>query len=169
MERAASATRWGSDAARPSAGQAVVDIAAFAAEIAMLVLLALSGWDFGNGGLLGIALAVFYPALAITVWAIWVAPSSRHRLGDPARLALQVAMFAATGIAVGVAGHTVVAVIFPVLATVVFALTRSFGTERLGELAADRSVIAIDDDEMQFDDFGDYIGIDDDLRMLDDN
>jgi len=88
--------------APPSAGLAL-DLAALGCETAMLVLLGLGGWDLGSGGLFGISLAVFYPALAVLIWGMWVAPRARRRLRDPWLLLLQVALFVATGVQIGVA------------------------------------------------------------------
>jgi cytochrome b subunit of formate dehydrogenase len=113
-------------AARPPAGafSMAVDAVCFLAELGMLVLLAISGWALGNGGLLGICLAVLYPALAILVWAVWLAPRSQDRLDDPARLVVQILLFAATATATAFAGHVVVGIVFGVIAIAAFAETR---------------------------------------------
>jgi hypothetical protein len=109
--------------APPSAGLAL-DLAALGCETAMLVLLGLGGWDLGSGGLFGISLAVFYPALAVLIWGMWVAPRARRRLRDPWLLLLQVALFVATGVQIGVAGHRTTAWVFPPVAVAVFVAAR---------------------------------------------
>jgi hypothetical protein len=101
-----------------------VDVAAFACELGMLVLLAFAGFGLGDGGLMGIALAAFYPALVVVIWSFWVAPKATRRLRDPWRLVLQVVLFAATGVASGLAGYLVAAIVFPIIASLVFIATR---------------------------------------------
>jgi len=60
----------------------------------------------------------------ILIWSAWIAPKARRRLADPWRLVVQIGLFTATGIALGVADHVVFAVVFPVMATLVFVATR---------------------------------------------
>jgi hypothetical protein len=105
----------------------VVDLVAFACELAMLVLLVIAGWSLGDGGLLGIALAVLYPALAIVVWAVWIAPNAARRLPDPWRFAVQFALFAATAAATAAAGRSALGVVFGAVAVGAFALGRRTG------------------------------------------
>jgi hypothetical protein len=95
-----------------------------ACELAMLVLLALAGWDLGNDGLVGISLAVLYPAIALLIWAAWLAPRADHRLPDPWRLLVQIALFTATGTAVALAGHLTTGIAFAVVACVAFSAQR---------------------------------------------
>ena len=101
-----------------------VDLLAFGCELWMLGTLALSGWDLGNGGLLGICLAIFYPAVAIAIWAAWLAPRGRGRIDDPWRFIVQVVMFAGTGAIAALAQHVVLGVVFAVVAVGVFGLVR---------------------------------------------
>jgi hypothetical protein len=42
---------------------------------------------------------------AAAVWGRWMAPASRHRLADPARLLVEAAFFAAAGVALAAAGR----------------------------------------------------------------
>jgi len=104
------------DVEDPAGARIAVDLAAFVCELAMLALLAVAGWGPGDGGLMGIALAAFYPALVIVIWSFWVAPKAKHRLGDPWRLLLQIGLFAATGLALAsLAWITSAAVAYAVL------------------------------------------------------
>jgi hypothetical protein len=103
-----------------------VDAVCFLGELGMLVILAIGGWSLGNGGLLGICMAVLYPALAILVWAVWLAPRSQDRLDDPARFVVQVLLFGATGTVSALAGHLLIGVGFAVLAVAGFAASRVF-------------------------------------------
>lgn len=69
-----------------------LDALAFACELAMLVLLVASGHGF-TGGWLGWAIGVFLAAVAISIWAQWMAPNSVRRLDNPARFTVQVMLF----------------------------------------------------------------------------
>lgn len=101
-----------------------VALAQFGCELAMLVLLGLAGWRLGNDGLVGISLAVLYPAIAVLIWAAWLAPRADHRLPDPWRLLVQIGLFVATGTAVALAGHLTTGIVFSVVASVAFSAQR---------------------------------------------
>lgn len=66
------------------------------------------------------------PALAIALWAFWLAPTGEHRLPDPARFIAQAALFAATGALLAFTHRPWWGVTFAVVAIVVFALSRRF-------------------------------------------
>ncbi len=109
-----------------SAWHALTDACAFAAEIAMLVLLVLSGTRIGSGLGLHITLAIGFPVVAFAFWGIWAAPTSRRRLDDPWRLAAQIILFVITAVLAAAAHMAVWGVIFAVVAVAVFVLTRVF-------------------------------------------
>ncbi len=67
----------------------------FLAELGMLACLAIGGWQLGDSLLVSVLLGILLPAVAATVWGFWVAPRAAHRLEDPARLAVEVTLFAA--------------------------------------------------------------------------
>lgn len=71
----------------------------FLLELCTLVALAVAG------AALGWWAAVLAPAVLVAVWGRFVAPNSAHRLDDPARLLLELGLFAATGAALAAAGH----------------------------------------------------------------
>jgi hypothetical protein len=105
----------------------VIEGGAFLSELAMLVVLFIGGWGLGSGGLMSIALAVFYPALAILIWSLWMAPTAQRRLADPWRLIAQVALFVATAVLVGLGGHPIVGIVFAVVAGALFVAARFTG------------------------------------------
>jgi hypothetical protein len=122
----------GPDSPQPAAHgrpavRGVVELIAFLCELGMLVVLVVAGWGLGSGGLMSIALAIFYPALAILIWSVWMAPRSARRLVDPWRLAAQVALFAATAVLASIAGHPVLGVAFGVVASLAFVTSRYTG------------------------------------------
>jgi hypothetical protein len=124
----------------PAAGLRVaLRLAAFLCELAMLAVLAGGGWALGNGGLLSIALAIFYPSFAVLIWSLWIAPASVHRLADPPRLIAQVLLFAAAGTVAGLGGHRLIGIAFAVVASLAFAATRLGAGESADDIADTRS------------------------------
>jgi hypothetical protein len=71
----------------------------FLAELGMLAALAWGGWRLTESNALSLLLALALPAAAATTWGLWVAPKASHRLADPARLAVEVTLFAAAFLA----------------------------------------------------------------------
>jgi uncharacterized protein DUF2568 len=102
----------------------LVAAAAFLSELALLAILGVAGWHFGGGGLLSLALAVLAPALAVLLWSVWVAPTAAHRLGDPPRLILQIALFVVAAALAGIAGHTVWGVVVAGAGVIAFSSSR---------------------------------------------
>jgi hypothetical protein len=106
-------------------------VLAFVCELAMIALLAAAGWRIGTGTGTRLALAIGLPAVAVVIWARWMAPASAHRLRHRPRLAAQTALFVAVGSVCVYAGLTVGGVAFAVVATAVFAAVRE-GDRRAG-------------------------------------
>jgi len=77
----------------------------FALELAALAAFATWGLHATGGPARFALAAAAVPAAA--VWGRWVAPASRHRLADPARLLVEVAFFTAAGAALGITGRGV--------------------------------------------------------------
>lgn len=100
------------------------DMVAFACELAMFVVVIVAVNHLVDGGrswLIGIAAAL---AIAV-VWARWMAPSSEHRLEDPARYIAQAVLFIAVGALAAVSGLLWVGVGFTVVSLAAFALSRT--------------------------------------------
>jgi len=76
----------------------------FALELAALAAFATWGLH-AVGGPARFALAAVAVLAAAAVWGRWVAPASRRRLGDPARLLVEVAFFTAAGAALAGTGR----------------------------------------------------------------
>ena len=68
----------------------------------------------------GVAGAV---AIAV-VWGVWIAPKSSHRLPDPSRLVLELAIFAVASYAYLRVDEPVVALVFAILAAATALLSR---------------------------------------------
>ena len=87
----------------------------FACELAALVALAWWLW-FVVGVVVALAVAV--------VWGVLVAPKASHRLPDPARLVLELAIFAVATHGYLAVGQTAVAIVFAILAVATAVLSR---------------------------------------------
>jgi hypothetical protein len=81
-------------------------------ELGLLVALAVWGFHAGSGLAGDLVLGLGAPMLAAVIWGLWVAPASRRRLADPARLVMEVLLFAAGVVALAAAGYLLVAVGF---------------------------------------------------------
>jgi hypothetical protein len=83
----------------------------FLSELALFAALGYAGWRLPGGGLPGAALSLLLSGAAIAIWAAWIAPKAARRLGEPARLVVEVALFAASGVALSFAGRPVLAAV----------------------------------------------------------
>lgn len=98
----------------------ILDALAFGCELAMLALLVAAGHgiaDGWQGWLLGVGLAL----VAVGIWAWWAAPTSRHRLENPARFVVQASLFVAVSVTAAVGGLMWWGVAFAVVSIGVFA------------------------------------------------
>jgi hypothetical protein len=93
-------------------------------ELGLLVALAVWGVHAGSGLAADFVLGLGAPLLAAAVWGVLVAPASRRRLSDPARLVVEVLLFAAGFIALAAAGYLPVAVSFAVVVAANITLDR---------------------------------------------
>jgi hypothetical protein len=109
---------------RPSPLRSVNLAVRLLCELALLVALAVWGFHTGAGTAAKAGLGLGAPLLAAVIWGLWVAPASRRRLPDPARLVVEVVLFAAGVAALTAAGYVVVAVVFGVVVTVNIVLVR---------------------------------------------
>jgi Protein of unknown function (DUF2568) len=100
---------------RPSALRSANLAVRLLCELGLLVALAVWGFHTGSSPAADLALGLGAPLLAAVIWGLWVAPASRRRLADPARLVLEVVLFAAGVAALAAAGYVLVAVVFAVV------------------------------------------------------
>jgi hypothetical protein len=121
--------RWRAGEGVKMAGwRAVVLTGRFGSELAMLALLAVVGARAGGGVVASVLLGIAAPLAAAAVWAVAVAPKARRRLADPARLAVELALFAATAVGLAAVGLGLVAVLFAVAAAGFAVLVRRYAT-----------------------------------------
>jgi uncharacterized membrane protein (DUF4010 family) len=87
----------------------------FATEIALLAALAWGAAALTMRGPVKITLAVAAALAGAAIWGIWVAPASARRLHDPARLAVELGLFAVAAGALAGAGDALAAVALAVV------------------------------------------------------
>ena len=104
------------------------DLLRFLLELALLAAVAFAGGTVGSAVWLRIALAIAAPCFVAAVWGTWLAPRAARRLTDPARLALEVVLFGAGGLALLAAGQAALGVALAVLGIVNALLVRVVGT-----------------------------------------
>jgi hypothetical protein len=84
----------------------------FLAELGLIAALGYVGWRIlDDQPAIALLVALVLAAAAATIWGAWVAPKSEHRLEDPARLAVEVALFAVACAALAVAGNGIAAIV----------------------------------------------------------
>lgn len=80
-------------------------LAAFGAELALVVLAAVAGWRLGDPPGTALLLAVVLPLAVVVVWGRWFAPRSVHRIRRRRpRYAGQVAVFVVVAVLAASAG-----------------------------------------------------------------
>ena len=102
---------------------------AFRFALEMLVLLAL--FLFGSGAsdnlLIALPVAIGLVAIVMAIWGLFVSPKASHRLPDPSRLGLELAIFFIAALAFGFAVGWVVAILFGLAALTSLALMFMLG------------------------------------------
>jgi hypothetical protein len=82
----------------------LLDVVAFAAELAMLAGLVIGGWALGDRWPASLGLAVVLPVAAAAVWGRWCAPRAAQRLPRPRRWTVKSALVGATFLLLVLAG-----------------------------------------------------------------
>ena len=101
----------------------------FLLELCLLAALAIAGARLADG-VLGLVLAVGLPVLAAVTWGAWIAPKAQRRLRDPARLALEVVLFALGAGALIAAGLAAAGIALGAAYGVSLGLLLAFGQRR---------------------------------------
>ena len=89
----------------------------FLLEICLLVALAVWGFQTGTGALRWV-LGLGAPAVAATLWGVWIAPASSRRLPMPGRLVGEAVLFGAGMAGLVAAGQPGWAALFAALVVV---------------------------------------------------
>ena len=97
----------------------LLDVAVFLAELLMLAALAVAGARLGSRGL-SVVLGVVLPLVAVTLWALLLAPRAPRRLPSPARLAGKLGLVVAAAALLAASGAVAWAVAFLVVTAAVF-------------------------------------------------
>lgn len=99
----------------------------FGLELCAFAALAFWGAELDASTAVKVAAAVAAPALAIAVWATWIAPKASARLTDPARLVAESAVFTAAALALLAAAGVCWAAAFAALVVLNEALMLHWG------------------------------------------
>ena len=90
----------------------------------MLVALGWVGGEIGSSVVVRVLLAIAFPLMAAVVWGMFIAPKAPRRLTDPAKLLVELVLFAAAVVGLAVVGHPVLAGVFAVVLVVNIAVLR---------------------------------------------
>jgi hypothetical protein len=101
----------------------------FLTEVALLAGLAIAGTRLGDGVVFKIVDAVLLPLAAAAVWGMFIAPRARRRLAEPARIIVEVALFAGTGLVLLLSGLPVTGIVIAVAGIGFAILTRMFAKD----------------------------------------
>ena len=101
----------------------------FLTEVALLAGLAIAGARLGDGVAFAILDAVLLPLAAAAVWGMFIAPRARRRLAEPARIIVEVALFAGTGLVLLLSGLPVTGIVIAVAGIGFAILTRMFAKD----------------------------------------
>jgi hypothetical protein len=85
----------------------------FLLELCAFAALGYSGAQLFDGPVAVLA-AVLLPVVAIAVWGLWCAPRSSRRLPAPARIPLELGVFACAAIGLALVGPPVLAIVLAV-------------------------------------------------------
>jgi len=94
----------------------------FVSELAALVALGVWGYHVGSGPVSRVVLAIAMPLAMAAVWGAVVAPRAWRRASDPARLVVELGIFAAATAALAASAGSVLASGFAVVVAVNIAL-----------------------------------------------
>lgn len=99
----------------PAPGVGVLAGVRLLSELALVTALAFVGATLVDGAVLSALVALALPMVAVAVWGTFVAPRARRRLDDPARLVVEVLLFAAAVAGLLSSGYVAFAVVLAVL------------------------------------------------------
>lgn len=83
----------------------------FLSELALLAGVGWLGALLGRGGALSVVLAIVGVGVIVVLWGLLLAPRASRRLPDPARLVVEIVLFAGTAVALSALGHPVPAIV----------------------------------------------------------
>ncbi|MGZ4602089.1 MAG: YrdB family protein [Kineosporiaceae bacterium] len=116
----------------------------FATEVGLVAAAAWAAAAHTRNVLAAITLGIAAAVVVAAVWGVWIAPASRRRLPDPARLMLELALFATAVAGLALARHVLPAVVLGVVgaATAVgVRLLRDEADGQAGTPAGDREAV----------------------------
>lgn len=108
----------------PRSSRSPSPVAAFVLGVRFLTELALVGAAAWAGAArtrsipLAIAFGVVAAIVVAGIWGLWIGPASQRRLPDPARLALEILLFAAAAVGLAFAGRAIVGAVIGIIGVI---------------------------------------------------
>lgn len=102
------------------------ELLAFLVELAALVLLTWWGYRAGDGGFVGVVVAVVVLAAAVTLWALFAAPRARFRVGLAGVLAVKALVLLGSAVALYALGHRVAGAVWAAVVVVNTGVAETF-------------------------------------------
>lgn len=99
----------------------------FILEMMVLVALFLWGLWMSDDFLIGVVIGIVAIVVVMAVWGLFVAPKASRRLPDPARLAVELAIFFVGVLALGIAVSWILAIMFGLAVMISVALMFYWG------------------------------------------
>jgi hypothetical protein len=97
----------------------------FLTELATVAALAAAGALAHTSLALRIVLAILGPVLFAVVWGLAIGPRASRRLNDPVRLLVEILIFVASAVALGLVGYPVVGIILALISIATAATLRA--------------------------------------------
>ena len=97
----------------------------FLTELATVAALAAAGALAHTSLALRIVLAILGPVLFAVVWGVAIGPRASRRLNDPVRLLVEILIFVASAVALGLVGYPVVGIILALISIATAATLRA--------------------------------------------
>ncbi len=88
----------------------------FLTELATLAALAVAGARADTAVAWRVVLAILGPVLVAVIWGLAIGPRAARRLNDPVRLLVEIVIFVAAAVAVGLVSYAAVAVVYAFIA-----------------------------------------------------
>ena len=119
----------------------------FLTELALIAAVAWAGAARTRSIPLAMAFGIAAAVVVAAVWGIWIAPASRRRLREPARLVLELLLFGAAAAGLVVVGRAVVGAAVGVAGAVTAVVVRFLGEQPVSRPAPEAKGSAVPADE----------------------
>ena len=109
----------------PGSGGASLLTLRFLTELATVAAFAAAGALAHTSLALRIVLAILGPVLFAVVWGLAIGPKASRRLNDPVRLVVEILIFVASAVALGLVGYAVIGIVLALISIATAATLRA--------------------------------------------